>query len=293
MIELSTQQIARFHEDGLIITDRLVDVDTASRLASRFEPVFRGEFDTGVLPDEVNWQEGKSAPELTRQICNGWKGDHTIASVVLREDIGRACATLGNWPGARVMQDNVLWKPPGARPLGYHQDNSYLQWFAPGELITCWIALDDTSAAGGTMELVRGSHRWGEFPPAVEFHGPEHYREEMNAAAATLDRTPDIVPVEVPRGGGSFHHGWTWHGSGFNHSGNPRRALVVHCMSSEARYVPEHLDKGIGPVYGRYFKRFGDNTMDENQFPIVWTKDNRRTSGLDAYISQQMPSEST
>src|SRR2546425_8188708 len=33
----------------------------------------------------------------------------------LKEEIGRTCATLAGWSGARIGQDNVLWKPPGAK----------------------------------------------------------------------------------------------------------------------------------------------------------------------------------
>ena len=46
---------------------------------------------------------------------------------------------------------------------------------------------------------------------------------------------PDIVPVEVPAGGGAFHAGWTWHGSGDNPSPIPRRSLVAHCMPADVR----------------------------------------------------------
>ena len=44
------------------------------------------------------------------------------------------------------VQDNVIWKPPGATPLGYHQDASYIKWVVPAEYMTCWIALDATTA---------------------------------------------------------------------------------------------------------------------------------------------------
>ena len=118
MFELKNEEIATFREDGFVFVENLLDDATCEAIKARYEAMFRGDFETGVKPDEVNWQEGKSDPSLTRQICNGWKGDRTVASVVLREDIGRACATLGGWPGARIKVDNVLWKPPGTRPLG-------------------------------------------------------------------------------------------------------------------------------------------------------------------------------
>ena len=154
--ELTSAQIDQFNEDGFVIVDKLIDDETVEALCERYEKVFRGEFETGILPDEVNWQEGESDPSLTRQICNGWKADRTIASVVMRADLGKAIATLGGWPGARAMVDNLLWKPPGTRPLAYHQDNAYLEWFQPTELLSCWMALDDTRADAGTVEFVRG-----------------------------------------------------------------------------------------------------------------------------------------
>ena len=281
--DLSDQQAAIFEKDGFLIVDDLIDEDTATRLCRSYDRMFRGKFETGILPDEVNWQEGRNSDEFTRQICNGWKGDRTVAATVLRADIGRAVARLAGWPGVRVMQDNVIWKPPGAKSLGYHQDNAYLSWISPPEIVSCWIALDATTATGGTMELVRGSHAWAPGGIEGEFHAPADYRKYMEKAAAAEGVTPDIVPVVVPRCGGSFHHGWTWHGSGPNTGPNPRRSLVVHMMSSEAEYEPAHLGEGTGPIYGRY-RKFASREMDENHFPIVWAADGRRTPGIDAYL---------
>ena len=279
-LKLSGEQTDRFNADGVVMLERIVDEATVEALRASFDRLFRGAFETGVTPDEVNWQEGTGDPSLTRQICNGWKADRTIARVMLREDFGRALAELSGWPGARIMIDDVLWKPPGARPLGFHQDDAYLTWFTPQELISLWIALDDTSADGGTMEVVRGSHTWAHSTPEGEFHGPEDYRKDMELAARAEGSEPEIVPIVVNKGGGSIHHGWVWHGSGQNRSDTPRRALVLHAMSSEARYVPECLGEGTGRIYGRY-KRLGDNEMDENYFPILWSRDGRRTPGLD------------
>ena len=199
--------------------------------------------------------------DLTRQICNGWKSDRAVADIVLKPEIGRICATLGGWPGARIGQDNVIWKPPGAKPLGYHQDDSYCGWVVPSGFITVWMALDDTSAKGGTLEYVRGSHRWGNFPPIRQFHAPENYREALEEAAASVGQKVDIACVEVPAGGCAVHSGRTWHGSDSNRTGQPRRSLVTHCLSSECRFHPTE----VSHIYSRY-KRISDDTMDESFF---------------------------
>jgi ectoine hydroxylase-related dioxygenase (phytanoyl-CoA dioxygenase family) len=196
--QLTEDQVARFDADGFLILPKLIDRAEAEVVTARFEGLFKGRFETGLYPDEWNWQEGRDRPDRTRQICNGWKSDRTVASLVLRREIGRLCAQLGRWPGARVVQDNVIWKPPGAKSLGYHQDNAYADWIDPPAMLTCWIALDDTSAAGGTIEYVKGSHKWGRFPPAKEFHAPEDYRKEMIAAAHEIGKEPEIAFVEVP-----------------------------------------------------------------------------------------------
>ncbi len=96
--------------------------------------------------------------------------------------------------GARMVQDNCLWKPPGARSLGMHQDASYAGYLVPQEMITCWVALDDTQATGGTIEHVRGSHLWPKTPPdRGSFHAPEDWLAPVTAA------TPEgVEPERVP-----------------------------------------------------------------------------------------------
>ena len=279
--EPCSSDIQRFRRDGFLVVERLIDPGAAAGLAARFGPLFRGEFETGLQPDEWNWREGRDAGDLTRQICNAWKSDRHVARAVLHPRVGLWCARLSGWPGARINQDNVLWKPPGARPLAFHQDDSYQRWVVPPELCTCWIALDATSAAGGTIEYVAGSHRWNLAPPASEFHAPDDYEREMHEAAARAGVVPEAVRVEVPAGGGVFHHGRTFHGSGTNRTDAPRRALASHCMSSEARYHPTN----VGNIYGRY-KRAESVEMDESFFPVLWTENGYRSAFLDGYLGE-------
>lgn len=284
MIAISDAERGSFEGDGFLIVDHLIDGTTVPGLHQAFTDLFRGRFETGVRPDEVNWQEATGDPALSRQICNGWKANRDIARVVLDPAIGEVIAKLAGWPGVRIMIDNVVWKPPATKSLGFHQDSAYLSWFTPSDLLTCWIALDDTRADGGTIEFVRGSHKWRLREPEGEFHAPEDYRKPMQAAAAGEGVEPEIVYVEVKAGGGSFHHGWTWHGSGANRSSSPRRSLVLHAMRSDVEYVPENFEQGIGPVYSRY-KRLADNQLDENYFPILWREDGYRTPQIDDYLS--------
>ena len=87
---------------------------------------------------------------------------------------------------------------------------------------------------------------------------------------------PDTVPVVVKPGGGSFHHGLTWHGSAPNRSGSvARMALVSHLIPVEARFHETNVDL----TYSRYRRR-GDLSLDESFFPVLWDESGYRTPWL-------------
>lgn len=272
-ISLSAAHKTQFAADGFVVLPGVLVAQEIRALRARVEPLFRGEFRSGLQPDEINWRAGRDPEDRTRQLCNVWKADPDVARVVLRTDIGRACAELGGWSGARLNQDNLFWKPPGAGAIGFHQDSAYEQWVVPSDMVSCWLALDDTHAAAGTVEYVRGSHRWGAGPKSVDFHAPPRpFEDVVTAARRAGAERPERVAIEVSAGDAVLHHGWTWHGSGENAGDRTRRSLVVHCMDAAARFH----ESEIGPVYGRY-KRFGDTTMDESFFPILWRSDGYRS----------------
>ena len=273
---LADDQVAAFRRDGFLIVeeDFITDAEVEA-LRERFMRVFEGEYETGIKPDEVNWTPGRDPEDVTRQICNSWRADDLIATQVLSERTGRLAAQLMGYRGVRILQDNCLWKPPGTKSLGMHQDGSYADYLVPPEMVTCWIALDDTHANAGTIEYARGSHRWPRAPARrSEFHAPEDW------LAPVRDAVPDgeeleLVPIVVPAGGCAFHHSLTFHGSGPNRATVERRALVSHLVPAETRFHPTNVD----PTYSRYRRR-GDLSLDESFFPVVWDESGYRTPWL-------------
>jgi 2-oxoglutarate-dependent dioxygenase len=274
---LADDQVAAFRRDGFLIVEGFITGAGIEALRARFARVFEGEYETGVKPDEVNWVPGRDPEDVTRQICNSWRADDLIAAQVLSERTGRLAAQLMGYRGVRLLQDNCLWKPPGTKSLGMHQDGSYADYLVPPEMVTCWIALDDTRAGAGTIEYARGSHRWPRAPARrSEFHAPDDW------LAPVRDAVPDgeeleLVPIVVRAGGCAFHHSLTFHGSGPNRATVERRALVSHLVPVETRFHPTNVD----PIYSRYRRR-GDLSLDESFFPVVWKDGGGRTAWLDA-----------
>ncbi len=279
---LHAQQRADFEENGYLIVPNFNSQEQIDDAKIRFEKLFRGEFETGLQPDEWNWRFNISDSTLTRQICNGWKSDRAIARLVLDQRVGQFCAELMAWPGTRINQDNVIWKPPGARPVGFHQDNTYQEWVDPPSMVTCWMALEATKIDAGTIEYVRHSNHWPLQTRKFAFHAPDNYHEALKHTAEELGiDTYTIDPIEINAGDVVFHHGKTWHGSGHNRSGQTRHTVVSHCMSSESRFHSDH----VGPIYGRY-KKYGSAEMDESFFPILFRNDGYRSACLKSYTEQ-------
>jgi ectoine hydroxylase-related dioxygenase (phytanoyl-CoA dioxygenase family) len=281
--DVTEEQVESFRRDGfLTFEEGFLSEGAIEVLRERFAALFEGEYATGVAPDEVNWKKGRDPEDRTRQICNGWRSDDLIAAQVLSERTGRMAAQLMGYRGARMVQDNCLWKPPGARSLGMHQDASFAGYLVPPEMITCWVALDDTQAGGGTIEHVRGSHLWPKTPPdRASFHAPEDWLAPVTAATPE-GVEPERVPVLVKAGGAAFHHGWTFHGSGPNKATVERRALVTHMVPVETRFHPTETDL----IYSRYRRR-GDLSLDESFFPVLWDD----TGGRSRWLSElpQLP----
>jgi ectoine hydroxylase-related dioxygenase (phytanoyl-CoA dioxygenase family) len=123
---------------------------------------------------------------------------------------------------------------------------------------------------------VAGSHRWPRSPEnRGEFHAPPDWLAPLERANPDGEQLR-LVPVVVKAGGASFHHYNVWHGSGPNTATIHRRALISHLIPAHAKFDTEHVD----PVYSRY-RRVDDPAMDESFFPIVWTRDGRRSPWLD------------
>jgi ectoine hydroxylase-related dioxygenase (phytanoyl-CoA dioxygenase family) len=265
VLEPTNEQIETFRRDGFLIVDRFLDAAALDPIRDRFARVFEHEWETGLAPDEVNYVPGSTAPDLTRQLCNVWKADRVLAEVVLSRQVGEFASRLGGIPGVRLAQDNAIWKPPSGRALLCHQDAAYLDYLDPPNMITCWMALDDTAADTGTIYYVRGSNRWPHARLGGTFHAPDdwlaHVREAMPA-----DAELELVPIEVPAGGAAFHDGWTFHGSPANERADAqRRSIISHLISTDTRWNPEHNH----PIYSRY-RRPGEVEIDEAFFPVLW-----------------------
>ena len=259
-------QREQFATNGYVLQPDVIRPEDRDALVAAFERLFRGDFDTGCYPDEWHWREGISKPDAFREIVNAWKSDDSVAAVALEAAIGKRAAELMGWRGARLAQDDVLWKPPGASGVSYHTDGKYISDnFVPRDdnSVTVWIALDNADEATGVVEYARGSHRWPRATSKASFHdGAGADPVTRAAAAAGVELVVDRH--EVSACSAVFHHQDVWHGSAANRSPDrPRRALGLHYIRDDVRFRrdPDY-------IYGRY--DLGDGVVQDAFFPRVY-----------------------
>ncbi len=270
-------QIEAFRRDGFVVLESFLPVAEVDAVREHFTRAFAHDWETGLRPDEVNYEPGITPPDKTRQLCNVWKADRTLAATVLAARNAEFGSLLAGVPGLRLIQDNAIWKPPSGKALLCHQDAAYVNWLDPPNMTTCWMALDDTSADAGTIYYVRGSNHWPRAAASGEFHAPDDWLAHVKAAKPA-DVELELVPIEVPAGGAAFHSGWTFHGSPSNERADrERRAIVSHMVSTETRWAEGEAPH---PVYSKY-RRPGERELDEAFFPVLWREDGHRSGWLD------------
>ena len=140
--------------------------------------------------------------------------------------VRRACAdVLGlDYDNVELFTEklNVKRAHVGGR-YSLHQDYPYWVGVAeqPENLVTAWVALDDSTIANGALEVIPGSHKQGRVPGK---QGGMAF-EENEIDPATFD-TSGMIPVEVPAGGAIFFGPFLVHRSAPNTSAKDRRAIL-------------------------------------------------------------------
>ncbi len=239
----------RYEADGFFLaTEPVLPADLVARACEGMDAIRRGEYDTGRPPCPSIWNPGDDPNRLCK-IEQPQFASKAIRELVSHPALGRLAAAITGATMVQVWWVQLLYKPsttatPQAQTnIGWHQDRYYWrQWEEGSELFTAWVALSDVRENCGPMRFVRGSHRWG-------FRNQGDFFEQDVAGQRSAIEVPagqrwEEVAALLPPGGVSFHHNLTFHGSGPNTSGRPRRSFALHMRTQNSRPV-ENKREGL------------------------------------------------
>ena len=262
---LSNQQIEQFNRDGYLRSRRVLSEEQVELLRAELARVIADDEKPGV-PQPVllrNLNNDGGAPVW--QIVNIWEASAPFKDLVIKNPvIAEEMSQLTGAAQLRIWHDQIQYKPPlVGGTTGWHQDAPLWPIIQPMTEVSAWVALDDVDEENGCMRMVPGSHLWG--------NNIEWMRKTVTTWDAMPNRFEDhaveIRACPVRKGEVHYHHALTWHGSPDNKSPRPRRAIAVHFMSEETRFVAA----GNHPM--KPFVEVADGeVMHGEHFPLVWER---------------------
>jgi phytanoyl-CoA hydroxylase len=256
---LSQEQIDTFHANGYVNGGKVLSDEEVETLRSEIMRTIE-ERDRSDVAQPVmvrNLSKDESSPVW--QIVDIWMSSEPFHKLISHPKITKGLAQLTGASELRIWHDQIQYKPAQIGGVNmWHQDAPYWPIIQPMTEVTGWVALDDADVDNGCMSMVPGSHLWGN---KIDFlHTLKNY-DDMPSEFE--DHEIRVIRCPVKKGEVHYHHALTWHGSHANTSGRPRRAVALHYMTGDTRYVASgnHVMKAYVEVAdgeilkGKYFPR--------------------------------------
>ena len=142
-------------------------------------------------------------------------------------------------PNIALLASHYISKPPfDGRPVLWHQDGSY--WpLKPMDVVTLWLAVDDSLPENGCMRVIPGTHRSELMQMKTRNDVTSVLGSGMAEGEVDESKAADCV---LKAGGVSVHHPNIIHGSNANHSPRRRCGLTI-------RYIPTTTRITMQPNY--------------------------------------------
>ncbi len=139
-------------------------------------------------------------------------------------------------PNIALFASHYISKPPSdGQAVLWHQDGSY--WpLEPMEVVTLWLAVDDSVPENGCMRVISGSHGMDLHQMRRRTDVPNVLNSEIDPALVDASKAVDLV---LKAGDVSVHHPNIIHGSNPNTSARRRCGLTIRYIPTSTRIVSE------------------------------------------------------
>ena len=251
---LTPEQAEQFYRDGYLKFGQVINPEDVERLRAALDRVIAEELtrdDYSDLPPEFAFghdrrdSAGNRPARAIHQFVNMWKVAPEYRSLQSNARITGVVRDLMQVDRIRLWHDQVISKPPGDNALFNCHHDFYFWPLDRPTMITCWLALDDATAANGCMHVVPGSHRDPRYQPAdCDLCGDIHLSPVAMGPGEPASLYADIrtwmperaKPIELKAGECMFHHCLNYHLTPQNTTERQRRAFVMIFMPDGSHY---------------------------------------------------------
>ncbi len=178
--------------------------------------------------DHIGWLQARHPDLRPEQLGHTLMADDPFWVRLVGDDRLLDIAAQFIGPDIALFASHYISKPPyDGQPVLWHQDGSY--WpLEPMEVVTLWLAVDDSTPENGCMRVIPRTHTQGlqQMKPRTDVVNV--LNSGMDSELVDESRAVDCV---LPAGGVSVHHPNLIHGSNANLSPRRRAGLTI-------RYIP-------------------------------------------------------
>lgn len=210
---LSKQQTEQFHRDGFLLVREMYSPDEMKEISQWTDEVAGSPETPGhyMMYFEASKQDGSRIISRIEDFVSFHKG---FAELITRKRMQQAVSDLFD-EQAVLFKDKINFKLPGGDGFKEHQDVQ-AGWDDYADLhITAMIAIDETNAENGSVEMIPGMHKQGLLG---EMWAPLTDSDTANAS---------YEPVHCKPGDAVFFDSYAPHRSLPNNTDNARRVLYI------------------------------------------------------------------
>lgn len=269
-IAVSQQKIEEFQKNGAVVLRAVVDDKWLKNIKGAIEvDILRpGPFYHGYKTEDG---EGNFHGNLRT-----WEHYESLHEFCFQSHLPLIAKTILRSNKVNLLYDQLFIKEPSTpHPTRWHNDQPY--WPIDGkDVLSIWVALDQTTKENGRLEFISGSHLWN------SFYQPEAFGETVDPSEGyeknpNYEKIPDIdanrgdfdiISFDLKPGDVYVFHGLTVHGSGGNFTNSRRRrGYSVRYTGDDVTYsarLGTHKDL-------RNHNLHDGDPLDSNQYPLIFS----------------------
>ncbi len=262
---VSQDEIEAYRRDGAVPLRGVIDEATRARLEAAIEDDIR---EPGPFFHGYESEEGRFHGNLRL-----WESHESFRALCLESELPDIARQFFDSRKINLLYDQLFVKEAAmGQRTRWHNDQPY--WPIRGDqILSVWIALDETTADNGRLEFIRGSHRWNRwFQPEVFGKTGSIAQYERNPDFEDIPDIEahreeyDIIAWDLQPGDAYVFHGMTVHGAGGNASSvRRRRGYTVRYTGDDIVY---DLRRGLSQPILNPELESGD-ALDSERFPVI------------------------
>ncbi|NOX70288.1 MAG: phytanoyl-CoA dioxygenase family protein [Gammaproteobacteria bacterium] len=263
---VSEQEIASYQRDGVVVLRELVSSAWLDRIAAAIQRDIEqpGPFYHGYQTADGGRFHGNMRLFESDQDMNSFCRESGLPQVARR---------FLDSNKVNLLYDQLFVKEAATlNRTRWHNDQPY--WPIQGwQVLSIWVALDNTTVDSGALEFVRGSHRWNRWFQPETFGKTE--------AVAAYERNPDYEPMpdidmhrcdydlvswDLVPGDAYLFHALTVHGAAGNSTTDRRRRGYT------VRYTGDDVVYDSRAGTNRHLRSptlHDGDPLDSDQFPVI------------------------